>query len=404
MLTRSFSLRAPLHMKRQITHFVKTDNTARTATDTTAAENTNYTIAWSDLTAAGFVNGDDVLILVAVKHYGSDANANNLFSVGFGTTFAGRTEDTTGNQRAEPVGTNGGDQYLWIDRKTLTANDNIYFKQQCTSGTATYNEFNCLILKLGDLTSNDFIYDEVTTSGDAATTYETDGATVTVPLTGNWLFIACARYLVDAIDDDYMFLAIHNGTTTIAEAKTDGEDTGDERVFGTMAYIAGATATTAIQAQYKVSNTTTHDLITTKIFGLRLGAFVSAAGSRNTTTLTHNVLDTYQEFEGFGTYNHPLTGPLLVLGWPMHTLTAANQGPYGRIQIDGSDWPVANANRLNARDNGTVAQIAPLLFGYKATEAAGAKDIDLDTAEDQSVAASHTSVDHTAVAISLFLA
>ena len=163
-----------------LTHFVKADTTERTSTNTSAEELTDYTIAWSDLTGAGFAASDDVLILVAVKTWNSSANNNTYFAVGFGTTFAGRSEEADSVQRAEPIGTANGDQYLWFDRRTLVNNENIYFRGQTTAGTASYNEFVCLVLKLGQLSSNDFIYAETSPSGDAPNT-ATDGASATVP-------------------------------------------------------------------------------------------------------------------------------------------------------------------------------------------------------------------------------
>lgn len=391
-----------------ITHYVKSDTaaTSRTSTNTSAEEITQYTINWSDLTGAGFVAGDDVFILTSVKIRGDNANGNYLFGVLFGSTFAGAVEDATSSSRLEPVGTTAatGEQYVWFGRRTLVVNENIYFKAQVTTGTGTYVEFHTMVLRLGDLTSNDFVYTETSHGGDAPTAYDTNGASVTVPLTGNWWFIANARFLVDAIDDDYMFLAINNGSTDVNEIKSDGEDTADERVIATMAYQDSIASTTVVQARYKVTNSSTHDIQTSKIFGLRLGAFASASGAQNTTTLTHSVLDTFQEFAGFGAYSHPGPGPLLIMGWPIHTINASNQCPEGRIQISNSDWPVANANSIAARDNGSAAQIAPFLFGYNATQAAGTLDIDLDTDEDISVAASHDSTAHVAVAISLTLA
>jgi hypothetical protein len=389
-----------------LTHFVKSDLTARTTISTTAEEQANYTIAWADLTAPGFADSDDVFILVAQKQRVNDANSNSRFAVGFGATYAGRVDDATSAQRAETTSTGAvtGEQYVWIDRRDLVANENIYFSINVTGNTGTYEEFHCLILRLDDLTSNDFVYNEVSIAANAPDAYDTNGASVTVPLTGDWLFIANARFLVDAIDDDYMFLAIHNGTADVNEIKSDGEDLADERVLTTMAYQAAIASNTVVQARHRVTTAATHDIVTSKIFGLRLGAFLSASGTQNTTTITHSVVDTFQEFAGFGAYSHPATGPLLVMGWPIHATGAATQAPEGRIQIGGSDWPVASANSIAIRDNGTAARIAPFLLSYSATEAAGTKDIDLDTCEDQSVAAAHDSNAHVAVAISLTLA
>ena len=73
-----------------LVHFSKNDgDNARTTNSAVAFELTNYTIAWSDLTAAGFVASDNVVILVGVHVCDpGNANNNNTFAVGFGSTFA----------------------------------------------------------------------------------------------------------------------------------------------------------------------------------------------------------------------------------------------------------------------------------------------------------------------------
>ena len=79
--------------------------------------------------------------------------------------------------------------------------------------------------------------------------------------------------------------------------------------------------------------------------------------------------------------------------------------PIGRIQIGGSDWPVTDANRQAVADNGTTAKVAPLLYGYNASQTAGTLDIDLDCAEDNNTTNPvATCTEQIAIAFSLELA
>ena len=391
-----------------IKHFYKADNILR-GPASSLAELTDYTIAWSDLTTAGLAAGDDVLILVAVKVWASNAATNTFFTVGFGTTFAGRVEEANSVSRSEPVATSAGDQYLWFDRRTLVTNENIYFRSENVGGASCrYQNFRCLIVKLGDLTANDFVYAEAGHSGDAPTAYDTSGAGASIPQTGDWLLVACSRWLVDSVTAD-MLLAINDGSADISEVRTEGEDVDDQRVFGTWAYKAALASGTTVRARYRADTAASQDAATTKIFGLRLGAFEDHAGLQTADTITHSVLDTYQEFAGFGSYSLTTTGPFLVIGWPIHDYNTAStpeatKRPYGRIQIGGSDWPAVDNDRVSIGDNGANAIIAPLVMGYNASQSAATLDIDLDCAEDADIAPTYACDVQVAVAFSLTLA
>lgn len=387
-----------------LTHFAKQDSAVRQTISTGGEELTNYTIAWSDLTGAGFAASDDVLILVGVKTWNTANTNHTYFAVGFGTTFAGRTEDASSVQRAEPVGVTFGDQYMWFDRRTLAANENIYFRGQVSTSTGNYQDFYCLVLKLGGLSSNDWLYAEASHSGNAPATYDTSGAGAATPAAGDWLLFACSRWLVDDATSD-MLMAINDGTADIGEVRTEGEHVDEERVFGTIAYKAGLGSGVTARTRYRVDTATSHDAATTKLFGLRLDAFQDHAGAHTTNTVTHTVLDTYSEFAGFGAYGLTTTGPFVVLGFPIHGITNGGQRPQGRIQIAETDWPSAGANQKSVGTNGAVGmRHGPIMLGYAASQSAGTLDIDLDCAEDAVLTGGPQCVEQIAAAFSLTLA
>ena len=384
-----------------LTHFSKTDNTVRTTTSTSTIELTDYTIPLANLTGAGFTVGDNVAIMVAVKTWNSSANNNNVFSAGHGTTFAGRaTYDPGAHQRQEPVGTNAGDQFLWVGTSTLVTDENIYFSALTTAGTASFQEFVCLVLKLADLPADAWFYESLShTTAPAA--YDTSGAGATIPATGDWLLIGAGRFdIADTATD--MLVAIHDGTGDLAEVRTQAEDITDFRLVTTTAAKALSLGAT-VRTRYRVATATTHTASHTWIFGLRLDAFQDHWIAHTTNTVTHSSVDAYQEFAGNGAYSKGVTGPFVVMGWPIHGYNATTERPYGRIQIGGSDWPAANANRQAVADNGAASKIAPFLYGYAASQGSGTLDIDLDCAED-AVATSYSCTEQVAVAFSLELA
>jgi hypothetical protein len=381
-----------------LVHFCKTDNTLRSQ-DSTAAEETNYTISWSDLTTAGFEAGDNAIIIVACKIWCNNAEWTNRFKVGFGTTYAGRTDDTTSQTYIEsPSADVAGSQYFWVKQRTLVNNENVYFtKQGQSTYLGRYQEFVCLVINYDDIDAADKLWATATHSGDAPTTYTT-GANAATGAAGDWLIFASSRWLVDGTSEN-MYLAINDGTSDVAEVFTQSEDTYEERVFGTIAYRSGLGASVTVAARYKeVGATAPPDCVMTSIFGIRLDQFASYWGVHTTNTITHSVVDTYQEAATNNAYVLGETGPFVVLGWPIHATNEATKNPYGRIQFDGSDWPAANANRIAVADEGASSRLTPFLFGYAASQAAATYDIDIDVAEDVDVSPTYNCVEQVCAA------
>ena len=86
----------------------------------------------------------------------------------------------------------------------------------------SYDELVVWVIKLGDLTSNDFLYAENAPGAATPTAYDTSGAGATVPATGDWLLYS-VRFDVVTVTVD-MMLAIHDGTTDLSEIRSESED------------------------------------------------------------------------------------------------------------------------------------------------------------------------------------
>lgn len=387
-----------------VTHFSKVHAGTLTYNYDVATEITEYTISWSNLTTAGFANGDEVLILVANKPCLSSQAGSVIFDVGIGSTFAGRSVDSTSAYRVEnPASTTNSLQYLWTRKKTLATNDNIYFSgTRSSAANARFKEFVCLILKLSDLGSTNYGYAETTPSGDAPASYDTSGASFTTGAAGDWLLFCTTHWQIDDINDD-LYVAISAGGADYSEISSEGESLSDYYTTGTIAYRASLGSGATVRARFK-SDGTPHDCEYTSVFGLRLNAFEDHWGAHTTNTVTHSVLDTYSEFAGNGSYGLTTTGPFIVLGMPIHTTNEGTKIPYGRIQIANSDWPAASANRVGVQDNGAAQKIGPFLYGYAASQSSGTLDIDLDVAEDADITPNYSCDQQIAAAFSLTLA
>jgi hypothetical protein len=320
----------------ELVHFVKQDNTERSSVSTSAAEVSNYTVAWSDLTTAGFAASDDVVMLVCIKNRNDGANNNTSFQVGLGTTYAGRVDVADSKNIQEPISntTDRGHQYLWMDRRTLVVNENIYFSLWTDAGTAYADEFFLAVFKIGGtsgLGTNDFGYAEATHSGNAASTYGTGGASFSTPASGDWFLIAMSRWLIDSTSSDWL-MAISAGGSDYSEIQSEGEDLANEICSGTLAYRAGLGSSQTCRVRYRTDDGTTHDCDATKIFGIRLDAFQDHWGAHTTNTITHTMTGTYQEFAGNGSYSKGTTGNVLAMALPIHTFNETAKRPRGRIQ------------------------------------------------------------------------
>lgn len=393
----------------ELTHFAKLDSTERQQTGTTPAEETNYTVSWANLTGAGFSAGDDVLVLVFAKLRTNNNGSYVRFQVGFGTTYAGRADEADSYESYEPSGVAAHTmyQYMWFDRRTLVTNENIYFSlwRGAAVGTlAAADEFVCLVLKLSELASTDWGYAEAAHSGNAPTTYNTSGASFTTGAAGDWLLLGFTHWLIDSVTADYL-VALSADGVDYAEAKSEGEDVENEINWGTAAYRASLGSGKTCRVRYRTDTAHSHDASATKIFGLRLDAFANHWGAHTTNTITHTVLDTYQEFAGNGAFDISATGKVLALGFPIHNPLETTHFPYGRIQLANSDFDATDRNRSAVRDNGVDMRTIPMLIGY-GTVSAGSTDWDFDCAEDQDVSSGtfDTCVEQIAAVFTLMLA
>lgn len=391
----------------EIVHFVKTDSTERTRVGATALEETNYTVSWTNLTTAGFAASNDVIIMVFTSLRANANTAYARFQVGFGTTYAGRTDEADSFTSIESAGTTANNlhSYFWMERRTLVVNENIYFSlwSNAVSPAAGFSDdFRIVVLKLADLQSADYLYAETAPSGDAPTDYATGaGANVTTASAGNWLFFGATRWLDDSTSATALMVIDVDGTN-YSEIQREGEDTENSWNLGTIAYRASLATSKTARVRYRAGTASTHDATMTKIFGLRLNRFKDRWGAHTNSTITHSVVDTYQTFATNASYAASQTGNVWALGLPIHTFNENTKAPYGRIMLDASEWPSSAYNRVGYRDNGAGAKTGPWVFGYGSVSS-GTRDFDFDVAEDTDISPTYSSLEQIAFIFSMEL-
>jgi len=392
-----------------LVHFGRRDATQRTTTSSSAVEVTQHTVAWSDLTGAGFANGDEVLILVRAAMNIDNANGLLTYAAGRGTTFAGRTQwaDSVSTIEGQSTTATRGHHYGWLHKHTLVTNENIYLALTAVGGTNTarVTDYSIIILKLTGLGADDYKYTETADSGDAPTSYDTGGASVTLPGSANsdWLVLSTAHWLIDSTTAD-LLQAIDDNGADFAEVEWEGEDVAEERTILLSRFIASVAADRVIRARYRVDTATTHDVDMSKVFALRLNAFVDHSGVQSTATITHTATATYQEAATIASHPVTATGDHFIFAESVSdSYGEATKNPFSRIQVAGADWPEAGmGDGGGAYGHGAADKHAVCQFGI-ASLTAGTTDVDWDLQEAVDVTPNYSHSYHTLVAFSMEL-
>ena len=390
-----------------IVHFSKQDATQRlgAAGGTTAAEVTEYTVSWADLTGAGFANGDDVIVFIKATLNVNNATNQPLSTWGRGSTFAGRTilqtdEIESGSANA----TLGAREICFLDRLTLATDNNFYTSIQVdTTATPSLDDYCFFIMKLDDLAADDFRYADTTPTGNAPDTV-TDGASVTLPASGgdDWLVLGNVYWLTDNASDKMISQLSLGGNVRMINS-TEGEDP-DERVGRPLiGYLAAAANSAVCLTQYYNVNghASPNDVTRTAIFALRMEAFANHVGNMDQDEIAMGgVLDTYV---ATNTVSLALsaTGPVAWFAQTIADVGATFQGPYHRVQLDGTDI-VAGLGRASSWNYDVSDQLPLTQFGT-ISMSSGTRVIDVDCANELKTNAFNFD-EHTLVAFSMELA
>lgn len=333
-----------------------------------------YTITWENLTAANFGAGDDIAIVVKVGTGGGSANNPYNFIVGFGTTYAGRTDEALSETQYHPPdsGVYHDCPYQWIDRRTLTTGEDIYFSaHRDGAGTLRLHDFVCMVFKLDDLGANDFLYNETTPSGNAPVTY-TDGASVTTAAAGDWFFVGMVRWVLDDATSNVLSVIDVDGVE-YSEYDREAEDATETWNIATTTYQEALATSKVAKVKYRVDVTTTHDVTRTAILGLRLDAFKDHYGDTTSAT-TLPTQGTFTQVAEVPTYAPSQTGDVCIWGLSINQGSGGSARQLGRIWMDGADWP-SSFDTSTYRCHGDSTE-QPVHIINLASVSTGTKDFD----------------------------
>ncbi len=202
-------------------------------------------------------------------------------------------EDTVGDlpashMKSEPRRSSGaaGMPYMYMRKVTTASTPNDYEVHLKGDGTvnASMMDLEMLMIKLDDLLSSDWAYDNDAVDNSFTGGVWEDGASITIgDGSSDWLIIQTAHWQIDSVTDDCRG-RINIGGSNVMTYFMEGEDVDEEYVLGSFHYEAALATDTVVKNQFTNSDGS-QDVLDNSIFALRLNAFEDHAGDRNTTKL-----------------------------------------------------------------------------------------------------------------------
>jgi len=239
------------------------------------------------------LEGSTDYILIARIGFGGDNTSLNDYEMRIAEDGVG--ELTGSHVRIEPrrADLDKYQSHLYIRKVTTAATPNDYqveFKSLTTFAHIAGSEL--IMIKLDDLGSGDWAYDNDAVDNSFVAGVWEDGASITIGNgTSDWLIINTAHWQIDSASADDCKGRIDVDGTPVAFYQLEAEDAVEELVFGTFHYAAALAADTVVKNEF--TNTAgAQDVLDNSIFALRLNAFADHAGDRNTDTTTIDAIST----------------------------------------------------------------------------------------------------------------
>ena len=220
------------------------------------------------------------------------------------------SETETNNRECRRTGLATGHQHFSFRRSTMpgtgTYRNNRDFRGWVRSdGTNTLRvaQTALLLIDLTDLAEGDeFLWDDDATSYTTLdNTAWTEGATVTVPHAGNWLFFSYAHVIVDSSTAAIRVKLTINDTDHGNYLELAAEDVSEEYCHGSIIPIAGLAAGDVVKFEFQTNSATAGvlDIDSNRIFALKLDIFDDHFMEYDPTDTAITTVDTDEEVASF---------------------------------------------------------------------------------------------------------
>lgn len=193
-------------------------------------------------------------------------------------------ETETNNRESRRTGVNSGHQHFAFSRETMAGtgtyvNNRDFRHSNRGNGTdgIRNSATDMLLIDLSDLVEGDeYIWDYDATSYTALDNVSwTEGASVTIPHSGDWLVFAYAHIIVDSTNADILFKVTTNDTDNGSYLYLEGEDSTEEFCHGYIVALEGLSAGDVLKAEFQTASATAGlmDVDANKIFALHMDIF-----------------------------------------------------------------------------------------------------------------------------------
>ena len=392
----------------ELTHYFESNVTEQSHTGNTLwTEVSALTVAWADLTGAGFANGDNIVVMVRASLSVDSGTDNAAINFKQGTsTFDVATQ--LDNHRVETDGSKANDssEFFYIQNITLSTDDTFFTGIRTLDAvtTAFIKDWEVFFLSLDELDADDYRWNENTTVTQG-TTSDQDGASVTLPASGgdDWLIVSSIKWdIADVTVNSQHKLSLD--ATDYMKAQFEGEDTAEVHTYGMIGYLGSAANSAVCKAVFTNSSTGINDHGRSAVFALRLEAFVDHIGNYNSTPVA--ISGTNNTFVQTNTASLGLTSNGNVCYFSQTIADIASKvvghSPRHRVQADGTDI-VTGFTTYGHNANENDSQIGLSSFGVKSLTA-GTIVIDTDCTNNVGSSTTYNFDEHTLVAFSLELA
>lgn len=280
----------------EVGHVIHVDSTLYTTTSSTFSSPTGVDILNTELDGSSDyfvwfwagINARDTTQRVGCRvHDGTSALANS-----------------TSEREARNAGSEALHVYNFMDRFTTPVTPVTYsleFASLDNTTTCHINEARSLAIKLDDLQSADFFYDEDDTDRTSLSNVTwTDTASVTIgDGTSDYVVFLTTSWLIDSTSTDNINIRLEVGGVDRYFYTETGNDLNDILSVGGVTVIKAPAASTVVNVQVQAGDSPAiNDQVNARIFALRLDAFEDfMAVYSDGVQATHSVVDTTAEVE-----------------------------------------------------------------------------------------------------------
>lgn len=350
------------------------------------------------------LDGSSEYIILAHALHGGSSTSNNEIYMNITENGVGALGNSEQRAESRRNGGSSGVHYGFLDKVTTASTPNDYEIQMKSNGSDSSNvtgSWMCMI-KLDDLTTDQWKYAEVDTDDTSISTSTETGASVTLG-SGDWLIFAFTRWDMNSNADAVEFQIDIDGNNK-AFTRYEARDTTEVSCMMTMtAYTAASSVTASVEYS---SEGTAPDLLNSRIFAIDMNAFQDHAFKQKAKGVSETSIAAHDTNFTVDTLSHTSSTGGSARDWAVFSHLTWDAGStqarmmnaidQGGTQIIGE----TNASAASAPEQGQhdgADECSLMLFGQELSHAHNT-DLDLDLVVMDNDSPGNGSIDENTIA------